>query len=520
MLIQQLRIFTVNYSYTAVIISAILTSISLILVNYVIACFALIFLFLPLCNVVQVRQAVYIGAIFGAVSAGILNYWMIPAIARYAQSSLTLGIGCWLLSVLVISSLYALQFAAFAKARFANTSFVAICFNAFLMASFWVIFEWMRAALFAGMPWLSYSIGISQAGSLFMAQSAAAGSVYMLSFLLVLVNYTFSHAIHSEAWRWLLLPVLILVTQFIAGVWLYYNISQQAATTGHPKISTALVLASLPPETVWNEHNGNALVERLLSLNEEAVVDNPDLILWSETVIPWTYSADDDFLKEVSKATSGKNAHFLLGMSTAVDQNSNAVFNSAYFFNPTGEVLDRHDKHELLTLIERPLFNDNGNIILPFLSGNGLVVQQGARQQAIKTPWGQAGVLLCNESAVPALTNRLASDQVSFLINLGNDGWFSDFFITKQHFYNGRLRAIEARKDLVINNNRGVSGLIRASGDIGARYHSERSSVQRVDIYPNQIAPIDYHYFLYTIFSATVLLLLVRFYRRTEILSA
>lgn len=73
MLIQQLRIFSVNYSYTAVIISAILTSISLILVNFVIAWFALIFLFLSIFNVVQVRQAVYIGAIFGAVSAGILN---------------------------------------------------------------------------------------------------------------------------------------------------------------------------------------------------------------------------------------------------------------------------------------------------------------------------------------------------------------------------------------------------------------------------------------------------------------
>ncbi|WP_188502560.1 apolipoprotein N-acyltransferase [Pontibacter amylolyticus] len=520
MLIQQLRIFSVNYSYTAVIISAMLTSISLILVNYVIAWFALIFLFLSIFNVVRVRQAIYIGAVFGAVSAGILNYWMVPAIARYAQSSLTLGIGCWLLSMLAISSLYALQFAAFAKVRFSNSSLVAVCFNAFLMASFWVIFEWMRATLFAGMPWLSYSIGISQAGSLFMAQPAAAGSVYMLSFLLVLVNYTFGHAIHSGERRWLLSPVLILATQFIAGVWLYYNFAHQADTSGHPKISTALVLASLPPETVWNERNGNALVERLLSLNREAVVDSPDLILWSETVIPWTYSADDDFVKEVSKATSGQNAHFLLGMSTAVAQTSNAVFNSAYFFNPTGDVLDRHDKNELLTLIERPLFNDNGNVILPFLAGTGLVVQQGAGQQAIKTPWGRAGVLLCNESAVPALTNRLASDQVSFLINLGNDGWFSDSFITKQHFYNGRLRAIEARKDLVINNNRGISGLIRASGAIGARYQTEQSSVQRVEIYPNQILPIDYHYFLYTIFSATALLLLIRFYQRTEILSA
>lgn len=513
MVLTQVRSFAASYNYVPVVVSAILTSFSLIYVNYTIAWFALSFLFLSLFNVTQARQAVYKGFVFGVVSAGILNYWMVPAIVQYAQSSLWLGVFCWLLSTLIIGSTYAFQFLVYFKAKFSATTLPALIGNALLMASGWVAVEWLRAVLFAGIPWMSYSIGISQGGNIFLAQPAAVGGVYILSFLVVIVNYSLSYAIHTNAWRQVLIPVLIVSAHFVAGALLYTNISQQVNATSKPKVDVALILASLSPETVWNEQNGNTLVQNLLSLNRQAATGNSDLILWSETVIPWTYSAEDDFLKEVSRTTAVKNAHYLLGMSTAVAETSNAVYNSAYLFSPSGRVVDRYDKGELLSLVESPLFYDQGNIMLPFLAGSGLVVQEGIRQQAIQTPWGKAGVLLCNESAVPALLTRYATDQISFLVNLGNDGWFSESFITRQHFYNGRLRAIETRKDLVINNNRGISGVIRANGDIGARFQSDQSSVQQVTIYPNQITAFNYHNFIYAVLLVTAILLLISFYR-------
>jgi apolipoprotein N-acyltransferase len=515
-MLTQVRSFVASYSYVPVVISAILISFSLIYVNYTIAWFALSFLFLSLFNITQDKQAFYKGFVFGTVSAGILNYWMVSAIYQYAQSSIVLGIICWFLAAILIGGVYALQFFIYTRIKFSNTAVLHVWGNALLFASVWVIVEWLRAILFAGMPWMSYSIGISQASSLLLAQPAAVGGVYILSFLLVLINYTLSYAIRRATWRLVLIPVLIVSVHFIAGKVLYTYSSQQVSAHSEPKVSVALILASMSPETVWNEQNGNALVHNLLTLNRQAAAVNSDLILWSETVIPWTFHAEDDFLKEVAKTTSVKNAHFLLGMSTSVAETSNAVYNSAYLFTPTGSVLDRYDKGELLSLVESPLFNEQGNIILPFLAGSGLVVQEGQRQQAMQTPWGKAGVLLCNESAVPAILNRYATDQISFLINLGNDGWFSDFFITRQHFYNGRLRAIEARKDLVINNNKGISGVIRANGEIGAQYQSDQSSVQQVEVFPNQIATLSHLYFIYAVFLATALLLLISFYKRTH----
>jgi apolipoprotein N-acyltransferase len=519
-MLKQLHNFSKAYNYVPIVISAVLVSLSLIFVNHIIAWFALSFLFLSLFNTTRAKQAIYKGLVFGGVSAGILNYWMVPSIMQYAQSSMWLAVFCWLLSTFIIGFVYAIQFLFFVKTRFSGATLHALVGNAFLMASAWIIMEWVRAVLFAGMPWMSYSLGISQASNLFMAQPAALGGVYILAFLLVIVNYSFAYAIHTNLRKQLLVPVLLITAHFIVGVVMYSSISDKLSASDNPKVSAALVLASLPPETIWDENNGNALVQNLLSLNKQAVASGTDFILWSETVIPWSYSIEDAFLKEISRITATTDTHFMLGMSTAVSSGNNAIYNSAYFFNPSGAVQARYDKGELLTLVESPLFNNNGSLILPFLSGSGLIVQEGERQNAIQTPWGKAGVLLCNESAVPDQVSRFASDQISFLINLGNDGWFSDFFITKQHFFNGRLRAIEARKDLVINNNRGISGVIRANGDIGSQFQSDASSVQQITIYPNQIPALNYHYFLYFIFSATIVLLLIRLFNSSRVVLA
>ncbi|WP_299826579.1 apolipoprotein N-acyltransferase [uncultured Pontibacter sp.] len=499
-----------KYSFARVVASAILFSLSLMFVNYVIAWFALLLLFISLFKVSGTQQAFRTGLLFGAVSAGILNYWMVPAIQYYAQSSLLLSVACWLLAVLLIALCYGFQFALYEKVRFQSGTWLALLMNAAWMAMLWVGMEWLRAIAFAGLPWLSYSFGVSISSQLYLVQPAAFGSVYILSFSLVLFNYILSYAIYSSNWKWIIAPLAIVGFHTLSGILLYQQISNSINKVSQRPVTTALVLAAQSPEAVWDERNGNALVQSLLTLNKKAASVDPDLVLWSETVVPWVYSPNDDFLRELSRELSGKKGHFMLGMSSPTAQGDPSVYNSAYLFKADGQLAGRYDKTELLTLVERPLFREESNIVLPFLAGGALTVKAGSSKQLMQTPWGEAGLLLCSESAVPALTNRYGQQGATFLVNLGNDGWFSDYFITEQHFYNARLRAVESRKDIVINNNRGISGVIHGSGDIGAQFQSQVADVQQVTFYPNALAAFNYQNFLYILFSLGVLLLLLR----------
>ncbi|RDC58812.1 hypothetical protein [Adhaeribacter pallidiroseus] len=292
--------------FCLVALAAALTSLSLIYISYIFAWFAFSILFFALFRLQKGRQVFCSGFIFGAVSSTLLNFWMVPAVQYYAKGGILLGIACWWVSALILALVYGWQFVLFAKLQFASSSKYALVANAFLMASLWALVEWLRAEIFSGMPWLNYSIGVSQASNLFLLQPAAIGSVYLLSFMVILTAYLLAYVISKKQWKWLLVPFTIFLSYFLAGILMYRNVTESISNQQFSKIRTALVLASLPPETVWDENNGNALVHNLLNLNQEAVQTNPDLILWSETIIPWTYTPHDDFLKALAKTTSGK----------------------------------------------------------------------------------------------------------------------------------------------------------------------------------------------------------------------
>ncbi|HYG38275.1 MAG TPA: apolipoprotein N-acyltransferase [Cytophagales bacterium] len=497
-------------NWLPIIIGAVLSAVSLICVNYLLGWLATSFLFYSLFKTTNSRKQIIGGLLFGFVSAAILNSWMITVVHRYAQGSILIGIVCWMVSAILISLIYGLQIFIFNKTKLVQKSTVSLYINATLMASLWALAEWIRSEFLYGMPWLSYSIGISQSSNIYIVQNAVIGGVFLLSFIIILFNYLLAFAVYTKKIKLLLGPVAILLSSFIIGFFLYQDLNRKVKGSTSNKIRVALPLASLPPETIWDESNGNQLVQNLLELNKKAVQGRPDLILWSETIVPWTYLPNDDLVQEISKSTLRDSIHFLLGMNTSINGSSDIINNSAYYFSPGGKALGRYDKQKLLTLIEKPLFSSTGNLILPFLSNSGIKVFPG-ESKPLETIWGKAGILICNESTISTLSESFAEEGVSFIVNMGNDSWFSKNFITKQHFYNCRLRAVETRKDLVINNNLGTSGVIRANGDISKVYNNKVSSVQFVDIYPNTVKTIKQSYFIYFLFIAVSIIVLTTF---------
>jgi apolipoprotein N-acyltransferase len=145
-------------------------------------------------------------------------------------------------------------------------------------------------------------------------------------------------------------------------------------------------------------------------------------------------------------------------MNTAVTDN--VVGNSAYCLLPGGKVAGRYDKVTPLLFIEQPWHG----LLLPFFSSNGYSVVPGNNHCPLSTPYGKAGIVICNESALSATAAATVRHGAQFLLNLSNDGWFRNTYLVSSHFYNARLRAVETRKDLAINSNNGWCGMVSASG--------------------------------------------------------
>ena len=96
------------------------------------------------------------------------------------------------------------------------------------------------------------------------------------------------------------------------------------------------------------------------------------------------------------------------------------------------------------------------------MSSVGFIIKPGEKYDVpVQTPFGKAGIIVCNEATVPAAASGMANEGAQFLFNLSNDGWFNDTYITDLHFINARIRAVETRKDICINSNNGFSGLVK-----------------------------------------------------------
>ena len=99
--------------------------------------------------------------------------------------------------------------------------------------------------------------------------------------------------------------------------------------------------------------------------------------------------------------------------------------------------------------------------------------------------------MICNETNISKVSDVLVAQGAQVLVALSNDGWFRNSeLIKKFHFMQARLRAVEQRKDFVINANCGYSGKISANGKIDIQEFSERLNVLKVKICLNRFNTI------------------------------
>lgn len=466
-----------KYKWPLLLLSGILICLAFTQMNMYLAwcCFVPLFLVV---NDSTAKQSFFAGCIVGLVITLFAFYWMIPGAERFTGSSTWYGFFAYVLSCLLFGLWMGITILGCRLVQLKSKNVIAVWLTSIGVAAVFVLGEWMLMQFSAGFPWFDFHAGGMLLKNTYAIQPAAFFGIYVLSFVVVLVNVVLSFFIARKQWKSILIVLALIPVYLLAGCLLKQNFEQKLQPG---KAFTVAILAeNISLDIQWNDANGNQLVQRLLDLNKQAVVLKPDMVLWSESAIPWTYSPNDDLVNEVLRITAPAHITHIIGINTAID--TNTVFNSAYCFLPDGKMAGRYDKQYLLSLIEKPLTG----VLLPFLSSNGFEVQPGQQYHLpLPTPYGKAGIIICNEATVPAVAQNRVNNGAEFLLNMSNDGWFSNTYIVGLHFYNARLRAVENRRDLVVNSNNGICGHILASGDIGFQHADTEPYVQTVQVQPN-----------------------------------
>ncbi len=417
-------------------------------------------------NKASIAQTLQLSSIF-AVSFGLCFFSWIPISAELFNGNWFSGLFVLLVFTLVLSIYFLLVFGLYKYLEKPK----AIFKNALLLGAIVVFFDYIKDALFVTMPWFDFHFGNALAGSNYTIQLAEFGGVYILSFFVVFINVLIVEAIQGNLAVNRVLVALVLFIGINTGLHVYRSHQEEGE-----QIKINLLTENIDPRIKWEEE-GNKVVGQLLALNQRAVSYPADVNVWTETVVPWTYMVNDDFVNEILKPSQQSNSLTLLGINTQAA--TNQVFASAYLLNPKGAVLGRYDKNYPLAIIETGLKNTQASLD----QNRGITVAKGKETDPITTPWGKMGVYICNEASLPKVARKLVASGASFLVNISNDGWFANSFIPKQHFYYNRLRAVENRRYVVANSNLGYKGVVSANGDIKMYLPTKEREITQVALW-------------------------------------
>lgn len=494
--------FISNYLVQA-FVSGVLFSFAVLHVNFFLAWVCLIPLFIAI-DQKSAKDFVWAGLSFGVAIPFVTFLPMINGVITFTGGGSISGLMVFL-AALLISGLYWSTFMLLLSLfRFLYSS--SLLLRALTISAAWALLEFILNLPLDGMPWFACHSGNALAENLYAIQTASLFGDHLMTLTMVAVNYLFSKLLLRPLSVKVALPIAVIAVWLVLGLMIEKTFESNNVLSQKP-FKLAILSENISPVVKWNDQVGNQLVSNFLELNKTAVLQKPDIILWSESAIPWTYRPDDDFLREIRKISDSRKITHLIGINT--DYNAKKLYNSVYVIPPGTDIHDRYDKCTALDIIEKPI----AGFLFPFFNGNGFIIQEGNNGGPLKTNYGKAGVLICNESFLTTSSARMVANGAEFLINPANDGWFSETPAVRQHFFVARMRAVETRKDMVVNSNKGFSGLIEASGNIAMIRHSKEPSVDTVMVSSNSYTTLYMKYPFLWIFICIACLLMGAIYK-------
>lgn len=376
--------------------------------------------------------------------------------------------------------------------------------------SAWVLMEGSRLYIFSGLTW--GLVGIELTGSVIPLQMASLWGVYGLSFWVMLTNLLVLRAFHRpERLRSWAAAAAIALVPYLYGTAQYSYHAYQIDRSKSKNLEIALVQTALRPGERIPLGTSDTWVPpyhqwvRILSFLKPYLGERLDLIVLPETVVPYgTYQAfynlgdvqrafqellgcDPDLLppnesplvQEVASQRglilAANNAYFSQGIANCfaadvvaglevtdeIPGSEPTSYAAAFHFKPHQKTQARYEKRILLPVAESIPFEWAKPLAAMYgIKGS---FEPGAKAEVFNGPV-PIGVSICYEETFSYLVREVRALGAQLLVNISNDGWYPQSRLARQHFFHGRLRAIELGLPLVRACNTGVTVALDSIG--------------------------------------------------------
>ena len=473
--------------------------------------------FVPLLKVLKdnsLKGSFLKGFLFGFLFFLGTIYWVVNSMHNYGGMDIFSSSLAMVLLV-VYMALFPALFALMANYFYLDGKNVLKA--SFAAATFWVVVEFLRLWLFTGFPWVM--VGYSLAPYKVLIQAADIGGVWLISFVIMFVNYAVYRFLFVDSSKEFLTassvaaiaPVLLL---YFYGTFVINNFSENKQDG---KYKALVVQGNIEQSMKWQGDYKDDSVKKYRELTLEVIKEKGpvDLILWPETAMP-LYLIEKNSLTDFAKGTAiAANSDILTGAPHYEINEEGTVdyYNSAFLVGIDGEIKSRYDKTHLVPFGEyiplRFIFTKLNKIVEgmgDFSSGDSFAPLNNVR--------APMGVAICFEAIFPNHSRKFVNNGALMLANITNDGWFGKSSAPYQHLDMTMFRAVENKRPLLRAANTGISAIIDPLGNIivkselfvddalyGEFYLNEKKTIYTIigDMLPYTCMVFTFGYFVYTI---------------------
>ncbi|MGB1311381.1 MAG: apolipoprotein N-acyltransferase, partial [Leucothrix sp.] len=380
------------------------------------------------------RQLVKLGWAFGVGLFGCGASWVFQSMHGFAQAPILLA---GFLTFLFVLGL-ALQIALFGWIASYFTKSLLTLRLIVIYPCAWVLVEWMRGWLFTGFPWLL--LGHSQVDT-WLAGYVPVGGALLLSFVTALIAGALVAIVsptQTDRFHQVSVPVanyvrvqeplsnlskivgIVTILLLVSGAWL---LGQQSWVEGSgKKLKVSLLQANIPQEQKWLPEQRVPSVERYMAMTRANW--ESDLIVWPETAVPGLLSQFADLvLAPMQKEAIENNTKLVVG---GFHQTDDGRFeNSVVVLGDNTPAPDMYAKRHLVPLGEYIPLLQHLRWLERWMNIPYDNLARGTGDGLVNVGEYKAQVSICYEDV---FGEEIIEDlpDADFLINVTNDGWFSN----------------------------------------------------------------------------------------------
>ncbi|MEU1668812.1 apolipoprotein N-acyltransferase [Streptomyces sparsogenes] len=338
-----------------------------------------------------------------------------------------------------------------------------------LLPSAWLLAELVRSWQYLGGPW--GLLGASQWQVPPALRLASVGGVWLVSFLLVVVNVTLALLIAVAGARRVALAALTVCTAAAAGVWGWAPVPGRAGT-----VRIAVVQPGVIDVPGQRFDRGERLTRQLAGRDL-------DLVVWGESSVGQDLAARPDLSRRLAALSRLVGADLLVNVD-ARRSDRPGIYKSSVLVGPHGPTGERYDKMRLVPFGEYI----PARSLLGWATSVGKAAgedrRRGTERVVMRLPDAlRIGPLVCFESAFPDMSRNLVRDGTQLLVVQSATSTFQHSWAPAQHSSLAALRAAETWRPMVHATLSGVSAVFGPRGEpVGGRMGTDTSAVRVYEV--------------------------------------